>query len=81
MCELASMEKQTPSLKEWRAARGLTLDAAASLFNLSSKGALHDIEGGKQCSVTTALQIERVTGLPASIFSKDVALVEQARAA
>ena len=75
------MTDTSSQLTAWRKSQELTLDAAAAMFNLKSKGALHDIEGGKSCSVTTALQIERVTGLPASLFSTDVALVEQARAA
>jgi len=84
MCERLEMVEASPSrLTLWRKAKGWTLERAAAEFKIGSKGYLHDIEGGKNCSVSVALKIERATNgeVPASALSPDVALVEQARAA
>jgi transcriptional regulator with XRE-family HTH domain len=85
MCEPFGMDNALPAspLTLWRKAKGWTLEAAAKEFGLTSKGYLSDIENGKRCSVSVALEIERATfgDIPAASLSPDVALVEQARAA
>ena len=68
-------------LRIWREARELTLEAAAALFGLDSKGYLSELERGGKCSVTTALNIEQATSgeICAAALSPDVALVRQDR--
>lgn len=77
------MANDTPPLKRWRTEKGWTLEDAAREFGITSKGYLSEIENGKRCSVSVALEIERVTegAIPAASLSPDVALVDQARAA
>lgn len=78
------IETASQSLKQWRAANGITLSAAIDMFGMNSKGYLSDIENGKRpAPLALALEIERVTGgaVPAATLSPDVALVEAARAA
>lgn len=83
MCERSFMENKRDELIAWRKARDWTLEEAAAAFGIKSKGYLHDIEGGKRCSVAVALEIERVTdaAICASELNPDVALVDKARAA
>lgn len=83
MCEHLNMEKEQSPLTKWRTDKGWTLEEAAAAFGIKSKGYLSEIEGGKRCSVTVALEIERVTegAIGAATLSPDVALVEQARSA
>lgn len=73
------MKQSLSPLASWRKEQGLTLEAAAEKFGISSKGYLSEIEKGGRCSVTIALEIERVTGIPAASLNPDVALVESAR--
>lgn len=70
-------------LSDWRKRNGLSLEAAASMFGLNSKGYLSQIENGGRCSVALALDIERLTGgvINAASLNPDVALVDKARAA
>lgn len=77
------MSKTETPLRAWRKRQGLTLEQAAASFGLKSKGQLSEIENGGGASVPVALSIEEVTGgeIAASSLSRDVALVEQARAA
>lgn len=69
------------ALSEWRKGEGLSLEQAAAIIGLSSKGYLSEIERGGRCSVAVALTIERVTGISAASLNPDVALVDKARAA
>jgi hypothetical protein len=82
MCEQAAMEKLSP-LAQWRAERKLSLEDAAAMFGIRSKGYLSEIERGGRCSVSIALEIERVTEgkIAAGSLNPDVALVDKARAA
>lgn len=81
MCEQLSMEKS--ALTAWRESKGLSLEDAATQFGIKSKGYLSEIERGGRCSVTVALEIERVTQgeIPAAALNPDVALVDKARKA
>lgn len=79
MCELCNMKQSPSPLAIWRKEQGLTLEGAAEKFGISSKGYLSEIEKGARCSVSIALEIERVTGIPAASLNPDVALVELAR--
>lgn len=82
MCELSAMAKRD-ELIAWRADRGKTLEDAAADFGIKSKGYLSEIENGGRCSVSVALEIERVTegAILAASLNPDVALVDKARAA
>jgi len=82
MCELVVMSKRN-ALIGWRKAKDLSLEQAASMFGLLSKGYLSEIENGGRCSVALALTIERVTegAISAASLNPDVALVDKARAA
>ena len=71
------------ALIDWRKANELSLEQAAAKFGIASKGYLSEIENGARCSVSVALEIERVTdgAICAATLNPDIALVDKARAA
>jgi len=70
------------TVRDLRKELELTLAQMLAKLQLRSIGALSDIERGEPCSVSVALAIEALSGgrIAAASLSRDVALVDAARA-